>query len=77
MWKENDQIANPHRIYPGDRIRLFQRKDVEIWVEPELEKEINEGRHFAPMRQVYLSVILATWFKRNLKKFIRQEIFSK
>jgi hypothetical protein len=26
LWKENSQIANPHRIYPGDRLRLFRRK---------------------------------------------------
>jgi hypothetical protein len=26
MWKENSQIANPHRIYPGDRIRLYRRR---------------------------------------------------
>lgn len=26
LWKENRQIANPHRIYPGDRLRLFRRK---------------------------------------------------
>jgi hypothetical protein len=25
MWKENSQIANPHRIYPGERIRLYRR----------------------------------------------------
>jgi len=25
MWRENSQIANPHRIYPGERIRLFRR----------------------------------------------------
>jgi hypothetical protein len=25
MWRENDQIANPHRIYPGERIRLLRR----------------------------------------------------
>ena len=25
MWRENDQIANPHRIYPGERIRLYRR----------------------------------------------------
>jgi hypothetical protein len=25
MWRENNQIANPHRIYPGERIRLFRR----------------------------------------------------
>ena len=24
MWRENSQIANPHRIYPGERIRLFR-----------------------------------------------------
>ncbi|MDJ0819785.1 MAG: LysM domain-containing protein [Desulfobacterales bacterium] len=26
MWKENEQIANPHRIYPGERIRLYRRR---------------------------------------------------
>ncbi len=26
MWKENKQIANPHRIYPGERIRLYRRR---------------------------------------------------
>lgn len=25
MWRENSQIANPHRIYPGERIRLLRR----------------------------------------------------
>lgn len=23
LWKENDQISNPHWIYPGERIRLY------------------------------------------------------
>lgn len=26
LWKENRQIANPHRIYPGERIRLYRRR---------------------------------------------------
>ncbi|UCF90141.1 MAG: LysM peptidoglycan-binding domain-containing protein [Desulfobacterales bacterium] len=25
LWRENSQIANPHRIYPGERIRLYRR----------------------------------------------------
>jgi hypothetical protein len=25
MWNENSQIANPHQIYPGQRIRLYRR----------------------------------------------------
>jgi len=29
MWKENSQIANPHRIYPGERIRLYRRTGVQ------------------------------------------------
>ncbi|MFH1984046.1 MAG: LysM domain-containing protein [Pseudomonadota bacterium] len=25
LWKENDQIPNPHQIYPGERIRLYHK----------------------------------------------------
>jgi len=28
LWRENDQIPNPHRIYPGQRIRLYHREGV-------------------------------------------------
>jgi hypothetical protein len=27
LWKENEQIPNPHWIYPGERIRLFRKSD--------------------------------------------------
>ena len=37
LWEENKEIANPHWIYPGDRIRLFSREGVETLVEPEVE----------------------------------------
>jgi len=37
---------------------------------PAIEKEVNEGRHFAKLRQVYNSLILATWYKQNLKNTI-------
>ncbi len=27
LWKENDQLPNPHWIYPGERIRLYRKDD--------------------------------------------------
>ncbi len=29
LWSQNQQIPNPHFIYPGQKIRLFLRKDLE------------------------------------------------
>ena len=26
LWRENKQIANPHRIYPGEKLRLYRRE---------------------------------------------------
>ncbi len=37
---------------------------------PALEKEVNEGKNFAPLRQVYNSLILAKWYKDHLRNNI-------
>ncbi|VAX37157.1 hypothetical protein MNBD_UNCLBAC01-767 [hydrothermal vent metagenome] len=42
---------------------------------PAIEEEINKGENFAVLRQIYHSVILATWFKRNLKKSLLSSIY--
>src|SRR5208282_4302444 len=34
---------------------------------PALTKEVNEGKNFAQLRQVYNSLILATWYKKKIK----------
>lgn len=43
---------------------------------PEIEREVNEGQTFANLRQIYNSVILATWYKQNLKKTVLGEIYA-
>ncbi len=40
---------------------------------PILEQEVNEGKNFAQLRQVYQSLILAIWFKDK----IRESLFGK
>lgn len=39
LWKENNQILNPHRIYPGMRIRLFHQTGVESYFIKTAEKK--------------------------------------
>ena len=40
---------------------------------PEIEHEINHGKNFAQLRQVFHSMILATWYKKNLRtSFLHQ-----
>ncbi len=42
---------------------------------PVIEKEVNEGRHFAKLRQIYHAMILATWYKRALKETLLKKAY--
>lgn len=44
---------------------------------PELIKEVNEGSHFATVRQAYSALILATWYKRTLKNSLLTKTATK
>ena len=43
---------------------------------PEIEKEVNQGASFSKLRQIYSSMILASWFKRRLKQSILNKVYS-
>ena len=43
---------------------------------PELTKEVNEGKNFAQLRQVYNSLILATWYKKKIKDSILTQVYE-
>ncbi len=42
---------------------------------PKLNEEVNNGKNFAPTRQVYQSVILATWYKKTLKDSLLAKVY--
>lgn len=45
---------------------------------PEIEREVNEGKQFAQLRQIYNSLILAVWMKQRFKsKFLNSAYFDK
>ena len=41
---------------------------------PELEKEVNTGKNFANLRQIVNSLILANWYKKNLKTALLNQV---
>lgn len=43
---------------------------------PEIEREVNEGELFANLRQIYHSMILATWYKQNLKSSLLSKVYT-
>ncbi len=42
---------------------------------PVIEEEVNNGENFAHLRQIYHSLILATWFKQRLKQSLFNRIY--
>ncbi len=43
---------------------------------PAIEKEVNEGKNFAQLRQVASSMILATWYKKALKESLLGKVYA-
>jgi len=43
---------------------------------PELEKEVNQGKNFANLRQIFNSMILAAWYKKSLKETLLNQVYS-
>lgn len=65
LWNENSQISNPHWIYPGERIRLFRKKDADRLVKA-LEKQKPAAKKEAPkLPYYYYSPIESTGFIRK------------
>jgi hypothetical protein len=42
---------------------------------PALTKEVNEGKNFAQLRQIYNSLILAAWYKKKIKDSIISQVY--
>ncbi|MBF0489510.1 MAG: hypothetical protein HQL15_02685 [Candidatus Omnitrophica bacterium] len=43
---------------------------------PELTREVNEGKNFAQLRQVYYSFLLASWYKKKIKNSILSAAYA-
>ena len=60
----------------GVQMHTITSKIVREIVLPELEKEVNEGKNFANLRQIYSGMILATWYKHALKESLLGKVYA-
>ena len=67
MWKENSQIANPHRIYPGQRIRLYRRRGAQGYGEkgPLKDKTVADKAELTNMLEFHFASIDRVGFIRK------------
>ncbi|MGH3629212.1 MAG: hypothetical protein ACRDRL_17465, partial [Sciscionella sp.] len=43
---------------------------------PEIEKEVNEGKNFAMLRQIFSGMLLATWYKKALRESLLGKVYA-
>ncbi len=54
----------------------FSSKIIQEIIIPEIEREVNFGKAFSPLRQAYHALILGDWFKKKLSKNIINHIYT-
>ncbi|MBF0618786.1 MAG: hypothetical protein HQL19_01330 [Candidatus Omnitrophica bacterium] len=69
-----DPSASPQDdvVAPDDLAKQILR-DIII---PELEKEVNSGKNFAPLRQIIDSLVLSQWYQDTLKNSILNKTYA-
>jgi len=80
MLEEDYLSLNKHngiQTSPGDqnKTHTIGSQIVREVVLPALEREVNEGKNFAPLRQVFSGVVLAAWYKLELKESFLGKIY--
>ena len=53
----------------------FQSSIIKDVLIPAITKEVNEGKNFASLRQMANSIVLASWYKQNLKESLLGQVY--
>ncbi len=79
VMMEEDYLAMTKQDKPGtapsqsDPAASAALKDIVL---PMIEREVNTGKHFAALRQMFYAMILATWYKTALKEALVTKIYG-
>ncbi len=71
----NARAPQGNPVTPNKDINTLGSQIIREIVIPELTTEVNENKNFAHLRQVYNSLILATWYKKKIKGSILSQVY--
>ncbi len=76
--KENSNDALPLRAKQANLVppATVTSEIIRQVILPSIEHEVNEGKNFALLRQIYSGMILATWYKKLLKESLLGKIYA-
>jgi len=73
----NDSLPLVGRVREGgNNTHNIASQVIRTIILPALEVEINQGQNFAPLRQMFYSMILASWYKLSLKNALLNQVYS-
>jgi hypothetical protein len=80
VMMEKDYLAAQNNAQEGvsvdnDDMNISRRMMRELII-PAIEREVNTGKSFAPLRQVFSGMLLATWYKRSLKGSVLGRLYA-
>lgn len=75
LQKNAEQASSVNSEAKSNETQELAKNVIREIVLPELEREVNEGKNFAALRQVYQSLILAVWFKKKIKESLLDKVY--
>ncbi|MBI4309705.1 MAG: hypothetical protein HY591_05185, partial [Candidatus Omnitrophica bacterium] len=78
----NVSVGGPVHASPGFPTKAFGNDKnatsqiVRQIILPAIENEVNTAKNFAPLRQIFYSLVLASWYKKNLKQALLNQVYS-
>lgn len=63
------------RLLDADKAMKMQTEIIRDILIPEIEREVNFGKNFMQLRQIYNSVILGYWFKNHVRQTLLSDLY--
>ncbi len=73
---DEDYLASRKNKSPVPGTESLASQIVREVVIPQLTMEVNEGKNFSQLRQIYSSLILATWYKKKIRASILSKVYA-